>query len=113
MLSAEEIQQIVAESGSRIRQQVLERIDAKVTTAIEDSLRNDIAVEVKKFVAEEVLPEVREQLAGAKAEIVKAAVLASAPIAEALMKALVTAVEHTLADNYATSEILKKLISRY
>jgi vacuolar-type H+-ATPase subunit C/Vma6 len=113
VLTSEEIHQIVAESGQKIREKVLARIEEQTVSAIEGELRGAIAKEVQTFVAENVIPAVREQLAGEKPKLVEAAVRAAGPIADALTKALVARVEKTLENDYDASEILKKLISRY
>jgi len=113
MLTSEEIQQIVAESGQRVRAKLIDSLDQRVTGAIEEQLKTQIAEEVRRFVESEVLPELRDQLIGERPMIIAAAANSVQLIAATLTAALVTRAEKTLTSDYDARRLLKALLGEF
>lgn len=105
------VQSIIEESTEAIKETAKRKIVETVSDQIGWSAREVVAAEARKFVEEEIAPEVAKYLAGERGAIVKAVQEASDEIGAALKARLVESAVETLS-GYRAKNVISELLAK-
>lgn len=106
------MQEILQESTDKIKAGVVEQMTRDFAATARWEVDAHIREQVKKFVEEEIAPEIIKALAAEKPALVERAVLAAGEIADELRKALVGRVTENLAMGYKRDKTLDAIFGK-
>jgi hypothetical protein len=109
MFTAEDLSKILADHEDEIKKHVLGEIKEQMRIDLMYSLRAQIDVAVKKFLAEDLAAEIRAQLVESKPAILAAVGEASVTIGQFLTDGLVAEAQKNLGESYKRRNVLKAL----
>ena len=109
MITAEDLQKLLAEHEDAIKHSVVDEVKAQIKSDLEWSLRQEISAIVKKFLTEDIAPEIRAALVENKPVILAAVVEAANTMGALLTEGLVAEVKGRMETSYQRSSIIKAL----
>ena len=105
----EQMDQILAEGKDELVAAAVQAIRDRINWAAKDCIAAQIKPIVEKFVQEEIVPELVEQLVGQKSVILAGVVAQANDIGAAFVQALVDQVAKTLGDSYSRKKVFEAL----
>lgn len=110
MITKEALLEVFEAHEAELKASVLTEIQGSIKRDIQWQLQQEIGVIVKKFMAEDIAPEIRAALVESKPAILTAVAESAAAIGEAVALALVEDVKKNLSERYKRSKILQAMI---
>ena len=109
MITAEDLQKLLAEHEDEIRHSVIDEVKTQIKSDLAWSLCQEISAIVKKFLAEDIAPEIRAALVENKPVILAAVVEAANTMGALLTEGMVAEVKERMEKSYQRSSIIKAL----
>ena len=109
MITAEDLQALLAEHETAIKHSVIEEVKQQIKTDLAWSLRHEVQKVVEKFITEDIAPEIRSALVENKPVVLAAVVEAANTMGALLTEGLVAEVKERMEKSYQRSAIVKAL----
>ena len=109
MITAEDLQALMAEHEQAIKHTVIEEVKEQIKRDITWELNQQIGAIVKKFLNEDIAPEIRATLVESKPAILEAVAKSAVVIGQLLTDGLVEDAQKKMKDSYGRRAVVKAL----
>lgn len=109
MITAEDLEKLLAEHEQAIKHTVIDEVTAQIKKDITWELNTQISAIVKKFLNEDIAPEIRATLVESKPVILEAVANAAVVIGQLLTNGLVEDAQKKMKDSYGRRGVIKAL----